>query len=48
MPTKRTFDMVIITVVLLTVTIKVAKAAAYRWHGSSTGFLGTLGKAVKA
>lgn len=48
MPTKRTFDMVLVTVVLLTLTIKVAKAAAYRWHTGGSSFIASVGKAVQA
>jgi hypothetical protein len=32
MPTKRQFDMTVISVVLLLVAFQVAKAASYRWR----------------
>lgn len=49
MPTKRMFDLVLITGLMLNVSINLAKLAAHRWHVENPGgFLGAVGKAIKA
>ncbi len=47
MPTKRTFDVVVITVILLHPAVGLLRMAARRWSNESNGALGLVGDTVK-
>lgn len=40
--------MVVITVILVTVALKFAKVAAYRWHLEGSPVIAAVGKAAKS
>lgn len=49
LPTKRMFDMTLMVVVLATLALKLAKAAAPHWQATGgTGLKAALGKAAQA
>ncbi len=46
MPTKRTFDLIILTGIFLHAALALPRMAARRWVGESNGIMGTIGSAV--
>ena len=46
MPTKRTFDLIVVTGILLVPTFGLLRIAAKRWQSESTGIMSEIGKAV--
>jgi len=46
MPTKKTFDLVVITVLLLHPAVGLLRIASRRWVADDTGPLSTIGAAV--
>ena len=46
MPTKRQFDMTVITVVMVLLAARVARLAAYRWSTHQSGITSELGPAI--
>jgi hypothetical protein len=47
MPTKRTFDLVVITALLLHPAVGLVRMAAKRWTQESRGVCGKLGQAIQ-
>jgi hypothetical protein len=48
MPTKRTFDLIIITVLLVHPAVGLLRMSARRWNAENEGPLGIVGGAVEA
>lgn len=48
MPTKRIFDLTLLTIILTAPALGVVKIAARRWARESNGPMGVVGGAVKA
>lgn len=46
MPTKRTFDLIILTGIFLHAALALPRMAARRWTKESDGIMGTIGAAV--
>ena len=44
---KKTFDLILLTVILVKPATGVVKMAARRWSDESSGFLATIGNAIK-
>ena len=47
MPTKRIFDLVVLTTLLLHPAVGLLRVSARRWSQDSDGVLGTVGSAVE-
>lgn len=48
MPTKRVFDLTLLTILLAHPAIGLVRIAARRWSNESAGAMGTIGDAVQA
>ena len=47
MPTKRVFDLTLLTILLAHPAVGLLRCAARRWSGESQGVMGTIGDAVQ-